>query len=130
MGELEDKNLSRRCFVRGAVMGLFAVPFISIDRALAAGCKPDKSACKKGLLDKKDRRYKKYAYTVDAKTAQKHIKFKPHADCGNCNFYKIKSEVNGNAPCAMFGQKCVVTCGWCNKWIKSKRYTGKAKKTS
>ena len=116
------KNLTRRYFVKAGAMGIFAVPFLSMEKAIAAECKPDATACKKGLLDETDKRYKKYEYTVDAKTATKHKKFKPKADCENCNFYKKKKEKNGNAPCAMFGQKCVTDCGWCNKWMKSKRY--------
>jgi len=124
MKELEKSNLSRRCFVKAGVMGIFAVPFLSMGKAIAAGCKPDKNACKKGLVDETHKRFKKYEYTLDATTAKGHKKYKTNADCYNCNFYKVKKEVNKNAPCALFGQKCVVSCGWCNKWMKSKRYKG------
>lgn len=122
MNENESKSFNRRCLLKAGTMGLFAVPFLSMSKAIAAGCSADAAACKKGLMDKTDKRFKKYEYTLDAGTAKAHKKFKPNANCGNCNFYKIKKEKNSNAPCAMLGQKCVVSCGWCNKWMKSKRY--------
>jgi len=110
---LSEKLLQRRTVLKGALLGIVAVPVASL-------CSSVKSeAADLATLDEKDPQAKALGYVSDASRvdAKSNPTFKAGQTCANC------LQLTGNAgdaqrPCNLFPGKRVSAGGWCKAWVK------------
>ncbi len=112
-------NSSRRSFFKKGIMALAALPLVKSQTLFAADACPqpapkDATASAK-LLDPASAAGKRLDYVTNAADSKNKL-FKAGSDCGNCNFYNVKKEVENYAPCTMAANRYVASCGWCKSY--------------
>lgn len=112
-------NSSRRSFFKKGLMALVALPLVKSQAVFGADACPQpapKDATAAGkLLEPDSAAAKRLDYVVNA-TDSKNKLFKAGDNCGNCNFYNDKKEVEKYAPCTMAANRYVASCGWCKSY--------------
>jgi len=116
-------NSSRRSFFKKSLMALAALPLLKSTDVLAEVACPqaapkDKKAAKK-LLEADSSTGKRLDYVANAADS-KNKKYKKGDNCGGCNFYADKKEVENYAPCSMAANRYVASCGWCKRYRAKK----------
>lgn len=107
---MSNEKISRRSLLKGAVVGLAAVPALSLVSRDASAALP--------LVDPNDPQAKSLGYVhdatkVDPKANPMH---KAGANCTNCIQYTGKpGEAEGG--CNLFPGKAVKAAGWCKVWV-------------
>jgi High potential iron-sulfur protein len=108
-----EVSVPRRAFLKGAVLGVIAIPATSLCIGSVAQAGPT------GALDEKDPQAKALGYVSDAGRvdAKSNPAFKAGQNCANCLQLTGKA---GEAfrPCNLFPGKLVDANGWCKAWVK------------
>jgi hypothetical protein len=108
---MSERKFPRRDLLKGALMGVAAVPVAAlIGRAEAASGPVDPSEPQAKSLG-----YVKDAATVDAKA---NPNFKPGQICANCLQVPKGKEGGAQVPCNIFGGRLVEAKGWCKVYVK------------
>jgi hypothetical protein len=108
---MTDQSMSRRHFVRAAVV---AIPVAAIFSSRAAVAQAQASKGSLPKLDLNDPVAKALMYTHDA-TTSKAPNYKAGQVCANC----IQATGTGEwLPCNAFPGKSVAAKGWCSAWAK------------
>ena len=108
---MSDQKFPRRTLLKGALLGVAAVPVSSLlsRTADAAG----------GRVDPNEPQAKSLGYVEDAAKvdAKANPNFKPGQNCANCLQAPNKPGA-AEVPCNIFGQRNVAAKGWCKVWVK------------
>jgi hypothetical protein len=108
---MSERKIPRRDLLKGALIGVAAVPVTAIlGRAEAAG--PD--------VDPNEPQAKNLGYVTDASKvdAKANPNFKPGQVCANCLQVPAGKEKGPKIPCNIFGGRNVSANGWCKVWVK------------
>ena len=109
---MTEKKLPRRAVLKGALLGVAAVPVSSLlsRSAIAAG----------GPVDPSESQAKQLGYIVDASKvdAKANPNFKPGQACWNCLQAPGAKEGDAEVPCNIFGGRTVAGNGWCKVYVK------------
>jgi hypothetical protein len=108
---MSEKTYPRRTVLKGALLGVAAVPMTALlGRAEAAT----------GKVDPSEPQAKSLGYVEDAKTvdAKANPNFKPGQMCVNC--LQATGQPGGDAqvPCNIFAGRLVNAKGWCKVYVK------------
>lgn len=109
---MTEKKLPRRAVLKGALLGVAAVPVSALlDRtAMAASGPVDPSEPQAQQLG-----YVKDAGQVDAKA---NPNYKPGQACWNCLQAPGAKDGDAEVPCNIFGGRKVAGAGWCKVYVK------------
>ena len=108
---MSDKKIARRDVLKGALIGVAAVPVTAMfGRAEAAS----------GPVDPNEPQAKSLGYVVDASKvdAKANPNFKPGQVCANCLQVPKGKEGGAEVPCNIFAQRPVSAKGWCKVYVK------------
>jgi hypothetical protein len=108
---MSEKTFPRRDLLKGALMGVAAMPVVAlVGRADAAA----------GPVDPSEPQAKSLGYTKDATKvdAKANPNFKPGQQCANCLQVPKGKETGAQIPCNIFGGRLVESGGWCKVWVK------------
>ena len=108
---MSDQKFPRRALLKGALLGVAAVPVASLlsRGALAAGGKVDPSEPQAKSLG-----YVEDASKVDAKA---NPNYKAGQDCANC-LQSVPKPGAAEVPCNIFAGRTVAAKGWCKVYVK------------
>ena len=114
---MSNETISRRTLIKGALVGLAAVPAAALANPQAA--KPAAPAAG-ALLDPASPQAKALGYVHDATKvdAKANPNFKPGQNCANCLQVPKGKETGAQIPCNIFGGRLVEANGWCKVWVK------------
>jgi hypothetical protein len=108
---MSDQKFPRRALLKGALLGVAAVPVASLlgRSALAAG----------GKVDPNEPQAKSLGYVEDASKVdvKANPNYKAGQDCANC----LQSQAKAGAayiPCNIFAGREVNAKGWCKVYVK------------
>lgn len=108
---MSEKKFQRRDVLKGALMGVAAVPVTALlGRAEAAAGKVDPSEPQAKSLG-----YVEDASKVDAKA---NPNFKPGQTCANCLQAPTAKAGDATVACNIFAGRQVASGGWCKVWVK------------
>ncbi len=108
---MSEKKFQRRDVLKGALMGVAAVPVTALlGRAEAAAGKVDPSEPQAKSLG-----YVEDASKVDAKA---NPNFKPGQTCANCLQAPTAKAGDATVACNIFAGRQVAAGGWCKVWVK------------
>lgn len=108
---MSEKKFQRRDVLKGALMGVAAVPVTALlGRAEAAAGKVDPSEPQAKSLG-----YVEDASKVDAKA---NPNFKPGQTCANCLQAPTAKAGDATVACNIFAGRPVAAGGWCKVWVK------------
>ena len=104
-----DDKLSRRRLLQGALVGIAAVPAVTLIARNAHAYE---------LLSESDPTAKSLAYVGDAGRVvpASNPTFKAGQHCANCMQYTGKAGA-AEGPCNIFPNKNVKAAGWCKVWV-------------
>ncbi len=108
---MSDRRIPRRDVLKGALMGVAAVPVAALlGRAEAAS----------GEVDPSESQAKNLGYVTDAKQvdAKANPNYKPGQICANCLQVPKGKETGAKIPCNIFGGRAVAANGWCKVYVK------------
>jgi len=108
---MSEKTFPRRDLLKGALMGVAAMPVVAlVGRADAAA----------GPVDPSEPQAKSLGYTKDATKvdAKANPNFKPGQQCANCLQVPKGKEGGAEVPCNIFAQRPVSAKGWCKVYVK------------
>ena len=108
---MSDKKIARRDVLKGALIGVAAVPVTAMfGRAEAAS----------GPVDPNEPQAKSLGYVVDASKvdAKANPNFKPGQSCANCLQVPKGKEGGAEVPCNIFAGRPVSAKGWCKVYVK------------
>jgi len=108
---MSDKKIARRDVLKGALIGVAAVPVTAMfGRAEAAS----------GPVDPSEPQAKSLGYVVDASKvdAKANPNFKPGQACANCLQVPKGKEGGAEVPCNIFAGRLVSAKGWCKVYVK------------
>lgn len=107
---MSHDRISRRSLLKGALIGLAAVPASSL-LARNAQAAPE-------LVDPASPQAKALGYVHDANKvdAKANPVYKPGQDCANCIQFTGKAGAT-EGPCNLFPGKVVKAGGWCKVWV-------------
>jgi hypothetical protein len=108
---MSERKIPRRDVLKGALIGVAAVPVTAIlGRAEAAA----------GPVDPNEPQAKSLGYVKDATKvdAKANPNFKPGQHCANCLQVPKGKEGGAQVPCNIFAGRLVEANGWCKVWVK------------
>ena len=108
---MSEKTFPRRTLLKGALLGVAAVPVSALlSRASAAA----------GPVDPNEPQAKSLGYVVDATKvdAKANPNFKAGQACANCLQSPVGKEAGGMVPCNIFAGRQVAAKGWCKVYVK------------
>jgi hypothetical protein len=108
---MSERKIARRDVLKGALIGVAAVPVTAIlGRAEAAA----------GPVDPNEPQAKSLGYVKDATKvdAKANPNFKPGQHCANCLQVPKGKEGGAQVPCNIFAGRLVEANGWCKVWVK------------
>jgi hypothetical protein len=108
---MSERKIARRDVLKGALIGVAAVPVTAIlGRAEAAA----------GPVDPSEPQAKSLGYVTDATKVdpKANPNFKPGQSCANCLQVPKGKEGGAQVPCNIFGGRLVEAKGWCKVWVK------------
>ena len=108
---MSDRKIARRDVLKGALIGVAAVPVTAIlGRAEAAA----------GPVDPNEPQAKSLGYVVDASKvdAKANPNFKPGQNCATCLQVPAGKEKGPKIPCNIFAGRNVSANGWCKVFVK------------
>jgi hypothetical protein len=108
---MSERKIPRRDVLKGALIGVAAVPVTAIlGRAEAAA----------GPVDPNEPQAKSLGYVTDASKvdAKANPNFKPGQHCANCLQVAKGKEGGAQVPCNIFAGRLVEANGWCKVWVK------------
>lgn len=107
---MSHDSISRRSLLKGALIGLAAVPASSL---LARNAQAATE-----FVDPASPQAKALGYTPDASKvdAKANPVYKPGQDCANCIQFGGKAGAT-EGPCNLFPGKVVKAGGWCKVWV-------------
>ncbi len=107
---MSDKTFPRRTLLKGALLGVAAVPVTALlNRAAAAPANVDPNSPQAKSLG-----YVEDATKVDAKA---NPNFKPGQECANC-LQATGKPGDARVPCNIFAGQLVNSKGWCKVYVK------------
>jgi hypothetical protein len=106
---MTGSRFSRRQLLQGAIMGIAAVPAVSLIADRAEAAEP---------LAETDPAAKSLAYVTDASKVDPKANptYKAGQHCANCIQYTGKAGA-AEGPCNIFPNKTVMAKGWCKVWV-------------
>lgn len=109
---MTEKKFPRRAVLKGALLGVAAVPVSALlgRTASAAAGRVDPSEAQAAQLG-----YVEDSSKVDAKANPNH---KPEQRCWNCLQAPGAKEGDAEVPCNIFGGRMVSGKGWCKVYVK------------
>jgi len=108
---MSERKIPRRDVLKGALIGVAAVPVTAIlGRAEAAA----------GPVDPNEPQAKSLGYVTDATKvdAKANPNFKPGQICANCLQVPKGKETGAQVPCNIFAGRLVEAKGWCKVYVK------------
>jgi len=108
---MSERKIPRRDVLKGALIGVAAVPVTAIlGRAEAAA----------GPVDPNEPQAKSLGYVKDATKvdAKANPNFKPGQLCSNCLQVPKGKETGAQVPCNIFAGRLVEANGWCKVYVK------------
>lgn len=108
---MSERKIPRRDVLKGALIGVAAVPVTAIlGRAEAAA----------GPVDPNEPQAKSLGYVKDATKvdAKANPNFKPGQHCASCLQVPKGKETGPQVPCNIFAGRLVEANGWCKVWVK------------
>jgi hypothetical protein len=108
---MSDRKIPRRDVLKGALIGVAAVPVTALlGRAEAAA----------GPVDPNEPQAKSLGYVKDATKVdpKANPNFKPGQTCANCLQVPKGKEGGAQVPCNIFAGRMVEAKGWCKVWVK------------
>jgi hypothetical protein len=108
---MSERKIPRRDVLKGALIGVAAVPVTAIlGRAEAAA----------GPVDPNEPQAKSLGYVKDATKVdvKANPNFKPGQHCANCLQVAKGKETGAQVPCNIFAGRLVEANGWCKVWVK------------
>jgi hypothetical protein len=108
---MSERKFARREVLKGALMGVAAVPITALlSRAEAAG----------GPVDPNEAQAKSIGYVTDASTVDRKANpnYQPGQHCANCLQVPKGKEGGAEVPCNIFGGRLVNANGWCKVYVK------------
>lgn len=108
---MSERKIPRRDVLKGALMGVAAVPVTALlGRAEAAS----------GPVDPNEPQAKSLGYIVDAAKvdAKANPNFKPGQHCAVCLQVPAGKEKGEQIPCNIFPGRTVAANGWCKVFVK------------
>jgi hypothetical protein len=108
---MSEKTFPRRTLLKGALLGVAAVPVSALlSRANAAA----------GPVDPNEPQAKSLGYVVDATKvdAKANPNYKAGQACANCLQSPAGKESGGMVPCNIFAGRPVAAKGWCKVYVK------------
>ncbi len=108
---MSERKIPRRDVLKGALIGVAAVPVTAIlGRAEAAA----------GPVDPNEPQAKSLGYVKDATKvdAKANPNYKPGQTCANCLQVPKGKEGGAQVPCNIFAGRLVEAKGWCKVWVK------------
>jgi len=108
---MSERKIPRRDVLKGALIGVAAVPVTAIlGRAEAAA----------GPVDPNEPQAKSLGYVKDATKvdAKANPNFKPGQVCSNCLQVPKGKETGAQVPCNIFAGRLVEANGWCKVYVK------------
>lgn len=108
---MSERKIPRRDVLKGALMGVAAVPVTALlGRAEAAT----------GPVDPNEPQAKSLGYIVDAAKvdAKANPNFKPGQHCAVCLQVPVGKEKGDMIPCNIFAGRPVAAKGWCKVFVK------------
>ena len=108
---MSEKTYARRTVLKGALLGVAAVPVTAIlGRAEAAA----------GPVDPNEPQAKSLGYVTDASKvdAKANPYYKPGKECANCLQSPAGSAAGSNVACNIFAGRQVAAKGWCKVYVK------------
>jgi hypothetical protein len=108
---MSERKIHRRDVLKGALIGVAAVPVTAIlGRAEAAS----------GPVDPNEPQAKSLGYVTDASKVdpKANPNFKPGQHCANCLQVPKGKEGGDMVPCNIFAGRPVAAKGWCKVWVK------------
>jgi hypothetical protein len=108
---MSERKIPRRDVLKGALIGVAAVPVTAIlGRAEAAA----------GPVDPNEPQAKSLGYVTDASKVdpKANPNFKPGQNCANCLQVPKGKEGGAQVPCNIFAGRLVEAKGWCKVWVK------------
>jgi hypothetical protein len=108
---MSDRKIARRDVLKGALIGVAAVPVTAIlGRAEAAA----------GPVDPNEPLAKNLSYVTDATKvdAKANPNYKPGQMCANCSQVPKGKEGGAEVPCNIFSLRPVSAKGWCKVYVK------------
>jgi hypothetical protein len=116
---MSNETISRRTLIKGALVGLTAVPAAVLANPQAAKpATPAAPAAAGGLLDPASAQAKALGYVHDATKvdAKANPMYKAGQHCGNCIQFTAAATAE-QGPCNLFPGKVVKNAGWCKVWV-------------
>jgi hypothetical protein len=111
ISSMTEKTFPRRTLLKGALIGVAAVPVTAIlGRAEAAA----------GAVSPDEPQAKSLGYTADATKvdAKTNPNYKPGQHCGNCLQAPTAKAGDTMVPCNIFAGRMVNYNGWCKVYVK------------
>lgn len=108
---MSEKTFARRTLLKGALLGVAAVPVTALlGRAEAAA----------GPVDPSEPQAKSLGYVVDATKvdAKANPNFKAGQKCANCLQAPAAKAGDAMVPCNIFAGRMVAANGWCKVYVK------------
>ena len=108
---MSERKIARRDVLKGALIGVAAVPVTALlGRAAAAT----------GPVDPNEPQAKNLGYVTDATKvdAKANPNYKPGQICANCLQVPKGKEGGAEVPCNIFAQRPVSAKGWCKVYVK------------
>lgn len=108
---MSERKIPRRDVLKGALIGVAAVPVTAIlGRAEAAA----------GPVDPNEPQAKSLGYVTDAAKvdAKANPNYKPGQMCSNCLQVPKGKETGAQVPCNIFAGRVVEAKGWCKVYVK------------
>lgn len=106
---MTDEKISRRGLLKGALVGLAAVPAATLIARDARAAE---------ALSEGDQQAKSLGYVTDAKRVdpKTNPSYKAGQTCANC-FQYLGAAGAAEGPCRIFPNKTVKAAGWCKVWV-------------
>jgi len=108
---MSERKIARRDVLKGALIGVAAVPVTALlGRAEAAA----------GPVDPNEPQAKSLGYVKDATKVdpKANPNFKPGQVCANCLQVPKGKETGAQVPCNIFAGRLVEAKGWCKVYVK------------
>jgi hypothetical protein len=109
---MSEKRIARRDVLKGALIGVAAVPVSALlGRTAEAAAGP---------VDPNEPQAKSLGYVVDATKvdAKANPNYKPGQACANCLQVPKGKETGAEVPCNIFAGRTVSAKGWCKVYVK------------
>jgi len=109
---MSERMIPRRDVLKGALIGIAAVPVTALLGRAAAAASP--------TVDPNEPQAKSLGYVIDAAKvdAKANPNFKPGQHCANCLQVPKGKETGAQIPCNIFGGRLVNANGWCKVYVK------------